>query len=132
MVSGQLPPRKITPLVRVRVSLGLGAIFFWGSCPRTNWNVRIIRLEQLHESSVSFKTVWNDLNLCKIITKSLFESHYQVGNDDVKRHFVYFIVAICCNNWKSFLTLIWVRGNFTLVNGESCSLGILQHSVTFY
>ena len=38
MASGQWPPRKIAPppvRVRVRVSLGLGAIFLGGNCPRT-------------------------------------------------------------------------------------------------
>ena len=68
-----------------------------------NWNVYIIRLEQLHESSVSLKTaLGNHLNLCKVITQ--FHGYYEVWNDNVQQQFVYFIVAICCNTLKGFLS----------------------------
>ena len=44
MVSGQLPPKKIAPPVRVRVWVRVrvsfwGALFFRGNCPRTVNNI---------------------------------------------------------------------------------------------
>ena len=30
--------------------------------------------------------------------------HYEVPNDNTQQQFVYFIVAICCNTLKSFLS----------------------------
>ena len=44
----------------------------------------------------------DQLNLYEVITQ--FHGYYEVPNDYVQRQFVYFIVAICRNTLKSFIS----------------------------
>ena len=48
-------------------------------------------------------TLRNHLNLYEIVTSS-FHGYYEVRHDHAQRQFVYFIVAICRNTLKSFLS----------------------------
>ena len=56
-------------------------------------------IEQLRESSGSLKTI-NTLES----SKSLHISMIIMKNDNAQRQFVYFIIAICRNTLKSFLS----------------------------
>ena len=44
----------------------------------------------------------NHLSLYKVVT--YFHGYYEIPNDNVQRQFVYFIVTICCNYLKRFIS----------------------------
>ena len=55
-------------------------------------------------------TLQNHLNLYEVIT--WIHGYYPVPNDNVQLQFVYFIVAICCNTFKS--QFLWEKAIWNL------------------